>query len=123
MTSGLDRISCFPGPRQELVEPVDGMSVDHALEYVGEVGVWFDVIEFGAFHEGADDRPAIAAAIASRKQMILAAKRNLPFILPMSGKKSRSITAGIHSTDAVFDSNTASSAPAAGLSTLRRHPA
>ena len=48
---------------------------------------------------------------------------NHPFILPMSGKKSKSITGGIPSTVAVFGGNTVSSAPPAGLSTSRRRRA
>ena len=48
---------------------------------------------------------------------------NHPFILPISGRKSRSIIVGIPSTVGVFGSNTASSAPAVGLSTSRRRPA
>jgi hypothetical protein len=39
MTLGLDGIAGFPGPRQELVQPIDGVSVDHALEDVDEIGV------------------------------------------------------------------------------------
>ena len=46
MTLCLDRIFGFPGPRQQLVEPVDGMSIDHAREHVGEVSVGFDAVEF-----------------------------------------------------------------------------
>ncbi len=36
----------FPNPRQELVETVDGMSIDHARQHVGEVGIGFDAVQF-----------------------------------------------------------------------------
>src|SRR5260370_17286856 len=36
----------LPNPRQQFVETVDRMSVDHAREHVGEVSVGFDAVEF-----------------------------------------------------------------------------
>src|SRR5580698_8831937 len=71
MTSGLDGFYRLPGPRQEVVEPIDGMSVDHALEHVDEIGVWLEAVELGGFDQGADDRPTFAAAVAAGKEMIL----------------------------------------------------
>ena len=53
--------------------------------------------------------------------MVFAPERHLPLILPMSGRKLKSIIAGIRSMVAVFDANTVSSAPTAGLFTSRRH--
>ena len=44
--SGLDMIFIFPGPRQQFIEAVDGMPVDHAREHVAQVGVGFDAVEF-----------------------------------------------------------------------------
>jgi hypothetical protein len=32
----------FPGPQQQFVETVDGMSIDHAREHIGEVSVRLD---------------------------------------------------------------------------------
>jgi hypothetical protein len=43
--SGLDMNLRFPGPRQQLVETVDGMSIDHPREHVGEVSIGFDAVE------------------------------------------------------------------------------
>ena len=71
VTSGLDGFYRLPGPRQELVEPIDGISVDHALEHVDEIGVWLEAVELGGFDQGADDRPTFAAAVAAGKEMIL----------------------------------------------------
>jgi hypothetical protein len=36
----------FPGPRQQFVETVDRMSVDHAREHIAQVGIGFDAVEF-----------------------------------------------------------------------------
>jgi hypothetical protein len=44
--SGLDMIFIFPGPRQQFIEAVDGMPVDHAREHIAQVGVGFDAVEF-----------------------------------------------------------------------------
>ncbi len=99
------------------------MSFNHAGENITQIGVWLDVVQLRCLDQRTDHRPPDTATIAAREQMIFAPEGNHPFILPMSGKKSRSITVGIPSMVAVFGSNTASSAPAAGLSTSRRRPA
>jgi hypothetical protein len=36
----------FPSPPKQFVETVDGMSIDHAREYVVQVSVGFDAVEF-----------------------------------------------------------------------------
>jgi len=46
--SALDRIRGFPGPRQQLVDAVYGVSIDHAREHVMQVGVGLDVIKLAA---------------------------------------------------------------------------
>src|SRR5271166_1986050 len=98
------------------------MSVNHALEHVDEIGVRLDAIEFGGFDQRADDRPPLAAAVASRKQMVLAAERNRAVILPMSGRKLKFVTDGTRFMGGVFAANTRSGAPAASSSTSRRSP-
>jgi hypothetical protein len=97
------------------------MSARHAFQHVLEIGEGLDLVELGGGDEGADGCPSGAAAVGSGKQMVLAAERHLPFILPMSGRKLKSIIAGIRSMVAVFDANTVSSAPTDGLFTSRRH--
>ena len=72
MTLGVDGIAGFLGPRQELVQPIDGVSVDHALEDVDEIGVGLNTVEFGGFNQRANDRPTLAAGVASCEQVILA---------------------------------------------------
>lgn len=52
------------------------MPVEHALQYVGEIGIGLDIVELGGFDEGANDRPAAAATIAAGKQVVLATECN-----------------------------------------------
>jgi hypothetical protein len=42
--SALDSLRWLPVPRQQLVEPIDRMSVDHPLEHVMQISVGLDVI-------------------------------------------------------------------------------
>ena len=65
-------IFIFPGPRQQFIEAVDGMPVDHAREHIAQVGVGFDVVEFAGLDQRADDCPSIAATVAVGKEMALA---------------------------------------------------
>ena len=48
---------------------------------------------------------------------------DLPVILPISGRRSKSITVGIRCMGAVFDGTTLSSVSPVGLFTSRRRPA
>ena len=88
-------IFIFPGPRQQFIEAVDGMPVDHAREHIAQVGVGFDAVEFAGLDQRADDCPSIAATVAPGKEMVLAPERHHPFILPMSGRSWKFNTAGI----------------------------
>jgi hypothetical protein len=56
-------IFIFPGPRQQFIEAVDGMPVDHAREHIAQVGVGFDAVEFAGLDQRADDCPSIAATV------------------------------------------------------------
>src|SRR5437868_2274818 len=62
---------------------------------------------------------AAAASIQASKQVILAANGNRPVILPISGRRSRSIIAGTHFMGAAFAANMSSGAPAA-MSSMSR---
>lgn len=46
MSSGLDRMLSVPSPRQQFVETVDRVSIDHSLQHVTQVYVRLDIIEF-----------------------------------------------------------------------------
>ena len=96
-------IFCFPGPRQQFVEAVDGVTIHHSHEHVAQVSVGFDAVEFAGFDQRTDDRPPVTATVASGKEMVLAPERNYPSILPMSGRMLKSFIAGMRFMDAVFD--------------------
>jgi hypothetical protein len=76
MASGLDMIGRLPAPRQQFVETVDGMSVDHPLQHVAQVGIRFDVIQLAGRDERRDDGPSMAAAVAAGEQVVLTAERD-----------------------------------------------
>jgi hypothetical protein len=85
--SGIDMNLLSPSPRQQFVETVDRMSVDHAREHIAQVGIRFDVVELAGLDQRADHRSTMPTAVAAGEEMILAAQRYHPFILPMSGRK------------------------------------
>ena len=117
-----DVAGLFPTPREQRGKVGDGVICDPG-EHIGEPRLGIDIVELGGLNQCVHDCGALAAPLRAGEKPGFAAQCNHPFILPMSGKKSRSITVGIPSTVAVFGSNTASSAPAAVLSTSRRRPA
>jgi hypothetical protein len=53
----------FPNPWQQTLETVDGVTIDHPREHIGEVSVGFDAVEFAGFDQRTDDRPTVAAAV------------------------------------------------------------
>jgi len=67
-----------PVPGHQFVEPVSGMSVDHALKHVAEIGVGLDAIELRGSDEGTDDGPAVPTAVAAGEEVVLAPERNGP---------------------------------------------
>lgn len=48
--SALDRIRGFPGPRQQVIEAVDRISVDQAREDVAQIGVGLDVVKLAGLN-------------------------------------------------------------------------
>ena len=70
------------------------MAVGHALEDVLEIAERLDVVELGGGDERADGGPADAAAVRAGEEVVFAAERNHPFILPMSGRSWKSIIGG-----------------------------
>ena len=76
--SALDRIRGFPGPRQQLVDAVYGVSIDHAREHVMQVGVGLDVIKLAAFNQRTQHGPSVAAAIAAGEEVVLTTEGDRP---------------------------------------------
>ena len=77
--------------------------VGDAGEHVGDIVLRVETVELGGLDQGIDYRGAAAAGIGAGKQIIFTANGNRPVILPMSGRRSRSIIPGTHSMDAAFD--------------------
>lgn len=67
MSSGLDRMLSVPSPRQQFVQTVDRMSVDHSLQHVTQVCVRLDVIELARLDQQTEDCPSVPAAVATCK--------------------------------------------------------
>lgn len=61
-----------PAPRQEFIDPVDGMTVGHSREYVGDPCLRIDLVEFGGCDQGADGCPAVSATVGAREERVLA---------------------------------------------------
>ena len=98
------------------MEPGGGMIGD-AGEHVGEPGLRIDVVELGSFDQRVQRSGALAAAIGAGEQPGPAAEGNHAVILPISGKKLRSMTAGTRCMGAGFGDNMSSGVPSVKLFT------
>src|SRR5215469_18414229 len=79
MPSALDSLRGLPIPRQQLVESIDRISVDHALEHVAQVGVGLDAVHFARFDQRAECRPSGTADIRAGEEMILSCMQTLAY--------------------------------------------
>lgn len=86
------------------------MSVDDGGKRAGQIRKRIDDIEFAGLDEGGNSRPVLCSSVMPGEERVLAIEGNLPDILPISGKKSRSITAGMHFMVGMSDVTTASGA-------------
>jgi hypothetical protein len=71
------------------------MTCDDLCEHVAQIGLRIDAVHFASFDERGNDRPMLAATVGASEEMVLAAERHHPFILPMSVRSWKSITGGI----------------------------
>ena len=76
--SVLDMSLGLPCSRQQFVETVDGMTADHPPQHIMQVGIGFHVIELTGLNQRTENGPTMAAAIAPREQMVLAAESDGP---------------------------------------------
>ena len=86
------------------------VSVNDGSKSGGEVGERINGVQFTRFYERGDDRPVLGSIIVSGEERILTIEGHRPDILPISGTKSRSITAGMHFMVGMSDVTTASGA-------------
>jgi len=97
--------------------------VADAGEDVCEIGFGVQARELGGLDDGHGVGEDLAAGVGAGEEEILAPVPQQPFILPMSGRKSSFITAGILSKVADFASSIARTGRRVGSSTSRWHPA
>src|SRR5262252_6977767 len=76
MPSALDSLHGLPIPRQQLTESIDRASIDHALEYVAQVGVGLDAVHLARFNQRTECRPPLSTEIGTREEMILSSESN-----------------------------------------------
>ena len=69
--------------------------VGDAAKHVAQIGFGIEVVELAGLDQRSDDRPVFRAVVVAGEERILAGERDRPFILPMSGRSWKSITAGI----------------------------
>ena len=98
-------------PGQELIQLGSRMIIDPA-EHIGEPSLRIDVVELGGLDQGEHRSGALAAPIGAGEEPSSAADGNRPVILPISGRRSRSIIAGTHIMGDAFVANMSSGAPA-----------
>src|SRR3954468_6903753 len=125
--SGIDgsrELPGLPGPRQQPLELVRlGPARDHALEHVGQPRLRLDPVELGGRHQACHDRPVARPAVTPGEQGILAPQGHHGVILPMSGRRSWSTTAGIRCTGGASGGTTARIVSPVASCTSRWRPA
>jgi hypothetical protein len=81
-------------PWQQLIDAIDGMLGD-ASDDVAKVGLGIKAIQFGSTDQGVDCGPAFAAVVGTEVQEVLSPESKFAIILPILGRKLKSITVGI----------------------------
>ena len=84
-----------------------------AGENLPEISLRFDIVKLGGFDQRQNAGGTIAAVVGAGEQPVLAAEGRRPFILPMSAKKLRFITAGTRISAGRFASGASTDEPAA----------
>jgi hypothetical protein len=108
-SSGRDGRPCRrPAPREEVVQLASRV-VGQAGEDVGEPGLRVDAVELRGLDQGVHGGRAFAAAIGAGEGPVVAADPERPAILPMSGRRLRSIIAGTLSMGVVSGASAPSS--------------
>ena len=102
---------------------MSGRVVGNAAKHVGEIVLRVDIVQFGGFDQRVNGCGATAAGIGTGKEIVLTADRNRTVILPISGKKLRSITAGTRCMGGGFGDNMSSSVRSVKLFMSRWLPA
>src|SRR5262249_40109404 len=111
-----------PLPRQQLADAPHRM-IGKAGEDIGEPSLRVDAVELGGLDQRVDGGGAAGAFVGAGKGPVVSSDGNLRVILPISGRRSRSIIAGTPFTGVASGVFAASSASLAASSMSRQHPA
>ena len=79
-------------------------------------------MQFAGLDKRGDGCPVLRPLIVAGEERVLPIEHNLPFILPISGRKSKSIIAGIRCTGGVFGGFTVNDGAEVSSFILRRRP-
>ena len=107
-------VSFGPCPWHEFVDARGGPEIDEPVENAGDVGLRLDVVEFARFDERGDAGPVFRSLVMAGEERVLTIEGDRPFILPMSGLRSRFIIAGTRCTADGYGCITARSGMARG---------
>lgn len=111
-----------PAMGEQFADAAGGLSWQ-PFEDVLQIRIDVVAVEPGRMNQGHDGRSPLAGTQAAGEQPVVAADGESPFILPMSGKKWKSIIAGTRFMAVGFGYAIASSAIRNALSMLRPLPA
>lgn len=81
------------------MQAVFWMALGDPLKSCFQVFERIDAVELGRFDQGRDATPGLSSFIMTRKQRVLAAQSQFPFILPMSGGFPVCVTDGMPISD------------------------
>src|SRR3954452_9338947 len=96
------------------------MAGDDPADHVSQIGPWLDPNELASLNQRRNHRPVRCPTVRARKESIFPGEGNLLVILPISGRKSWSIIAGIPSTGVAFASAAVSSVAPGGSCRSKR---
>jgi hypothetical protein len=82
-------------------------------QHVGKPSLRIAAVEFRRADQGVHCSRSLTATVGTGEQPCAAPESNRPVILPISGRRSKSIIDGTHSMGAAFAANMSSGAPAA----------
>ncbi len=71
------------------------MTIEQRLERVGQVADWIDIAHLAVGDKACVQCPVFRADLVTGEECVLGCQSKSPFILPMSGRSWKSITAGI----------------------------
>ena len=87
--------------------------IGDTAQHVGKPSLRIEAVEFRRADQGVHCRRSLTTTVGAGEQPCAAPESNRPAILPISGRRSRSIIAGTHIMGAALVTNMSSGAPAA----------